>query len=444
VLVVTVTQQGEAYTLDGHDDLCGASRRAPVVGVATPNPDGSIALGFQIVTASGSLLGVAARISLATISGEWRDAAERTGAFAFGASTGGAPRPPTIASAIIPPAFALQTDGGFVARGDILAGTIPESGAGVRMMWHPAKAAFRAGRVRANGWDDAQVGAYSVAFGDNTLASGDYSLAAGFYSTAAGRASTALGSSFAGGDYSAAFNGGTNALGHYSAAFGNNTAAFGNSSLASGIGSVASGDASFAGGEGSTARGRSSLAFGRAEVLANANGSFVWGDQSTTTNVQSDQPNQFIVRAAGGFRLATNPLQTTGVIMVANASAWSSLSDVNSKEHFRDLAGEDLLAKIAGMPVREWNYKAQGPSIRHLGPTAQDFHAAFGLGEDSLRISTIDADGVSLAAMKALEVRTRDLAGIASTFDERVAALAGETGELRARPARLEALLAKR
>ncbi len=179
-----------------------------------------------------------------------------------------------------------------------------------------------------------------------------------------------------------------------------------------GVGSLASGQASLAGGTFAIARGASSLAFGRAEVLANAHGSFAWGDLSTSTNVQSDQPGQFIVRAAGGVRFATNPGQTTGVILFANASAWSSLSDVNSKEHFRDLADEDVLTKIANMPVREWSYKAQGAAIRHMGPTAQDFHAAFGLGEDPLRISTIDADGVALAAARALEAaRARPTSG---------------------------------
>jgi hypothetical protein len=56
----------------------------------------------------------------------------------------------------------------------------------------------------------------------------------------------------------------------------------------------------------------------------------------------------------------------------------------------------------AGWRIREWNYKAQAAGIRHVGPTAQDFHAAFGLGEDPLRISTIDADGIALAAVQAL------------------------------------------
>jgi len=69
-----------------------------------------------------------------------------------------------------------------------------------------------------------------------------------------------------------------------------------------------------------------------------------------------------------------------------------------------------------------------------MGPTAQDFKAAFELGEDPLGINSIDADGVALAAVKALEARTRDL-------NEK---LTRENDELRARLTRLEALLDKR
>ena len=86
------------------------------------------------------------------------------------------------------------------------------------------------------------------------------------------------------------------------------------------------------------------------------------------------------------------------------------------------------------MPVTEWSYRAQEGGIRHLGPTAQDFHAAFGLGEDPLYIGSMDADGVALAAVRALEARTRET-------NER---LTRDNDELRARLARLEALLEKR
>jgi hypothetical protein len=49
-----------------------------------------------------------------------------------------------------------------------------------------------------------------------------------------------------------------------------------------------------------------------------------------------------------------------------------------------------------------WNYKAQNPSIRHVGPVAQDFAKAFHFGEDNKHISTVDAEGVNLAATQAL------------------------------------------
>jgi hypothetical protein len=52
--------------------------------------------------------------------------------------------------------------------------------------------------------------------------------------------------------------------------------------------------------------------------------------------------------------------------------------------------------------VSERNDKTQEESIRHMGPMAQDFHAAFGLGEDERRISIVDSDGVALAAIQGL------------------------------------------
>ncbi len=49
-----------------------------------------------------------------------------------------------------------------------------------------------------------------------------------------------------------------------------------------------------------------------------------------------------------------------------------------------------------------WSYKSQDPSIRHIGPMAQDFAEAFQVGEDSKHITTVDADGVALAAIQGL------------------------------------------
>ncbi len=93
-VTVSVTQNGGIYTLDGYDDQCGAPQRAPLVGMATPNPDGSIGLGFHIATVPGGrAVTVEARISLATVGGPWTDGAGHTGTLVLNGAAAGSARP---------------------------------------------------------------------------------------------------------------------------------------------------------------------------------------------------------------------------------------------------------------------------------------------------------------------------------------------------------------
>lgn len=93
-LTVNVTQSGGLYTLDGFDDQCGAPQRAPLVGLATPNPDGTIGFGFHIATSpGGKTVSVEARISLATIGGPWTDSAGNSGTLVLNGSAAGSARP---------------------------------------------------------------------------------------------------------------------------------------------------------------------------------------------------------------------------------------------------------------------------------------------------------------------------------------------------------------
>jgi hypothetical protein len=64
--------------------------------------------------------------------------------------------------------------------------------------------------------------------------------------------------------------------------------------------------------------------------------------------------------------------------------------------------GYEVLEKLAALPISTWNYKWDPPTTRHLGPMAQDFKAAFGLGDDDTKISMIDANGVNMVAIQAL------------------------------------------
>ena len=113
---------------------------------------------------------------------------------------------------------------------------------------------------------------------------------------------------------------------------------------------------------------------------------------------------------------------TAGVQLAAGSGSWSTLSDRNLKANFAAVDSRDVLQRLVALPVSTWNYRAQGPSIRHLGPTAQDFKAAFGLGEDDRTISVVDEQGVALAAIQGLYQENRALAA-------RVAALEGAQGD---------------
>jgi hypothetical protein len=60
-----------------------------------------------------------------------------------------------------------------------------------------------------------------------------------------------------------------------------------------------------------------------------------------------------------------------------------------------------ILEKLSSLPIQTWNYKADDPRTRHIGPMAQDFTAAFGVG-DHHGIHLTDALGVAYASIQAL------------------------------------------
>jgi hypothetical protein len=206
---------------------------------------------------------------------------------------------------------------------------------------------------------------------------------------------------------------------------------------------MASGDYStVAGGSANTASGAYSFAAGR-RAKANHQGALVWGD-STDADVASSATNQFIARASGGVKFYSNSGLTAGVTLAAGGGSWSSVSDRNAKQNFASVDGTGLLARLASIPVLTWNYKAQDASIRHLGPMAQDFYAAFQVGEDDKHIATVDADGVALAGVQALYQLSQEKDRIIKAQGEEIKQLSQQLEELRARLARLEkAILGK-
>ncbi|WP_163867543.1 tail fiber domain-containing protein [Myxococcus eversor] len=321
------------------------------------------------------------------------------------------------------PLFTVDSAGGLLARGELGVGAVPMSGKGYRLMWAPSRAAFRAGYADDE-WNDANLGMYSwaggtksrasayggFAFGDQCLSSGTVAVCFGSQNQASGTASFASGAS----------------------------------SIASGFGSVAMGYTNSATGQGSIAVGYRvsanadySTALGHRVTSGGRTGSFIWGDESTTTVASNTLDNQFMVRAAGGVFLRTNAALTTGCNLPAGSGVFSCTSDRHQKEDFRHVDGEQLLAKVARLPVETWRYKEEASGVRHLGPVAQDFRAAFGLGTDDTSIGMLDIDGVNMAAIQALERRTREL----HVRDAEVDALKAELAELKRSVAELKSAM---
>ncbi len=184
-------------------------------------------------------------------------------------------------------------------------GNLPDSSLGVRMLWYPDKAAFRAGRSSSTSWKRDSIGNYSfaagyqtkakgissVAFGENSQALGSNSFAVGEDAMAVGNFSAVLGfdntalgqQSFAMGYSTIASGDGAVTFGNDSEAEGDNAMAIGYSCRASGIASFSFGDLcratggfSFAGGRSSRANGESSVALGE-DCLANGSRSVSMG-----------------------------------------------------------------------------------------------------------------------------------------------------------------------
>ena len=125
-------------------------------------------------------------------------------------------------------------------------------------------------------------------------------------------------------------------------------------------------------------------------------------------------------------------LTNTGNLTISGALTQSS--DRYSKTDILDVQPEEILSKVASLPISTWRYKDDG--AHHLGPMAQDFAAAFGLGADDKHISPLDAAGVSLAAVQALhqEVNQKQAA---------IAELQKRNADLEKRLADLEAVVSK-
>jgi hypothetical protein len=265
--------------------------------------------------------------------------------------------------------------------------------------------------VGGGSYNQATAEGSTVSGGEENWAAGPWSaVGGGFNNGAFGNAGTVAGGWYnVASSYSAVGGGNGNAAsGPDSTVAGgvNNTASGPYSTVAGGAGNTADGDhATVAGGIGNTAGGANSFAAGF-HAKARSDGAFVWAD-SNLPDIRSYGPNTFTARTTGGARFisaidASTGDPTAGVKLAPGGGSWSSLSDRAAKRGFTPVDRRTLLERLDRVPITRWGYKSQAPSVRHLGPMAQGFYSAFGLGEDSRHIDTIDSEGVALAAIQGL------------------------------------------
>jgi hypothetical protein len=140
-------------------------------------------------------------------------------------------------------------------------------------------------------------------------------------------------------------------------------------------------------------------------------------------------------QCCGHGEICCTGLPFTQPTCIVDIGTGCPISDRNQKEEFAPVSPQDVLERLNGISIESWNYRFQDRSIRHIGPMAQDFRAAFGVGEDERHINLIDASGVALSAIQGLYQMVQQK-------DTELEAIRSQNAALAARLAALEQALA--
>ena len=195
-----------------------------------------------------------------------------------------------------------------------------------------------------------------------------------------------------------------------------------------GFGNLSLGDYSFAAGN-------------RAQIAQTHQGTFLFADSSDFV-FTSSAPDEFAVRSTGGARFVTalddkgEPL--SGVRLSPGSGTWETLSDRNAKTGIAPVIERQVLERLMRVPVMTWRYKGQSEEVMHMGPMAQDFYAAFGLGVDENYLGAVDVDGVALAAIQGLYQQLQEKEAVIVRLQSENAIQGERLNDLESRLAALE------
>ena len=148
-------------------------------------------------------------------------------------------------------------------------------------------------------------------------------------------------------------------------------------------------------------------------MISNPNGTWTFdnGGSSFEINRFGTGVNEFRVESDGDINVLKNSYAVNHI----------NTSSRDSKTDFAPIDEIAVLEKLSELPMNTWRYKVEAEDERHLGPVAEDFQLAFGLS-DGKHISTVDASGVALTAIKGLNIvlqqRTAEIAELIKANSE--------------------------
>ena len=244
-----------------------------------------------------------------------------------------------------------------------------------------------------------------------------------------------------------------------------NTASEGTATVSGGGGNTASGDsATVSGGFSNTASDLGATVPGGGRGAAEDGYSFVWNDNSKYHTIPNDgvdglssskavngepvtKGRTFSVSAQGGVRFITGGSSVTYIS--SGSPGWSTTSSRSVKTNIDPVNPNEALAGVEELEIATWEYEeedGEGVGTTHIGPMAEDFHAAFDVGSSDEHINSVNADGVALAAIQGLSEKLEETKGeLDDTHnklakkDEQIDELERENDELRDRIEALEA-----
>jgi uncharacterized coiled-coil protein SlyX len=193
--------------------------------------------------------------------------------------------------------------------------------------------------------------------------------------------------------------------------------------------------ATIPGGRENVARGQFSFAAGRRAQATN-DGAFVWAD-SRTNDFRSTTNNEFSVRATGGTRFVSDVdgsgTPTAGVSLASGGTSWTTISDRNAKKDIRPVDYQAVLERLSSVAIHQWRYNWEADdSTPNLGPMAQDFKRAFYPGRNDKGITTLEFDGVELAAIQGLNEKLNQKDAEIQSLKEQNDALAKRLSDVEA------------